>query len=66
MTSMPLDERERAEAARLYRAIADGETTEQLLQRFYDFAGDAAGLRPPLAELNFARLCGTRKEVAHV
>jgi hypothetical protein len=60
-----LDEAERLEAEQLYRAIADGETTEQLLQRFYDFAGDAAGLRPPLAELNLARMCGPRQEPVH-
>lgn len=65
MRTLHLDEAERAEAAEIYRAIADGESTEQLLQRFYDFAGDAAELRPPLAELRLANLCGTRLEPAH-
>ncbi len=47
MSTINLGPAERIEAEQLYRAIADGETTEQLLQRFYDFAGDAADLRPP-------------------
>jgi DNA polymerase III beta subunit, N-terminal domain len=47
MSIIRLDQAERIEAEQLYRAIADGETTEDLLQRFYDFVGEAAGLRPP-------------------
>lgn len=62
MNDLRLDSSGRAEAAQIYRAIADGETTEQLLQRFYDFAGDAAYLRPPMDELRLANLCGTRRE----
>lgn len=65
MSITRLDQAERIEAEQLYRAIADGEATEDLLQRFYDFAGEAAGLRPPPSELNLARLCGTRQEPAH-
>ncbi|WP_165826332.1 hypothetical protein [Rhizobium wuzhouense] len=65
MTSIRLDDLERAEAAQIYRAIADGEGSEQLLQRFYDFLGDAAELRPPHMEIRLSNLCGTRQDAAH-
>lgn len=65
MADICLDGQERAEAQRLYRSIADGEATQELLQRFYDFLGEAADLRPPSAELNLARLCKSRQESTH-
>lgn len=42
-----MDEYDRDQTAQLYRAIAEGRPTAELLQLFYDLFGEAAELRPP-------------------
>ena len=44
----------------LYRAVADGEPTFEILQMIYDMHGERCNLRPPVAELRLANSCGVR------
>ncbi|MBT9370308.1 hypothetical protein [Rhizobium sp. CSW-27] len=37
----------REDVQQLYRAVADGESRGELLQRLYDIFGDSFDLRPP-------------------
>lgn len=49
----------REEIERLYRMVADDAPREEVLQLIHDLAGVACNLRPPVQEINLARLCGT-------
>ncbi|WP_203427895.1 hypothetical protein [Rhizobium sp. BG4] len=48
---------EHYEVERIYRAVADGEPTFEILQLLYDRFGVECNLRPPVAELRLAGRC---------
>jgi cytochrome c-type biogenesis protein CcmH/NrfF len=54
-----MDVTDAQEIERLYRAVADGEPQREILQLIYDLFGEHFDLRPPVAELRLASLCGT-------
>ncbi|WFS01615.1 hypothetical protein [Rhizobium tumorigenes] len=50
---------------RLYRAVADGEPKLEIMHLIFSMFGDAAGLRPPAAELRLASRLATGGGLKH-